>query len=460
MNPFVGPAYQLALRKAAIDDSVNCYLQGMETPGKAPWIMKAVDGLREFADLGAPLRGVLEVGTRTFAVAGPTVYELDSSGTATSRGTLSTSSGAVSMAYGLSQLVIADGVVNVLTLSTNALTVTTHAADTVDFADNYFVFTQDRDGQQFEISEINDATDIDALDFASAEGSPDKLVGHIALQPGVLMMGTLTGELFINTGAADFPFERSRGSGFSVGLMARGSLKRIDNGCMWIGRDETGAGIVYKLAGGQPQRVSTAAIEEALQASTDLTAAVAYAYQKHGLTFYCVNAPGTSTWCYEIASGAWHRRCDLDDAGQFEADRGVCHAFAFGEHLIGGSDGKVYALDASVYTKAGDPLVVMRRSPHQSVPSLKRQTFDAFHLDCETGGAGQGIAPVVELSWSDDSGATWSNPLPASTGLVGERFQRLTWKRLGQSRDRVWQLKHSDNAPFAIVNVFVETRTE
>jgi hypothetical protein len=104
--------------------------------------------------------------------------------------------------------------------------------------------------------------------------------------------------------------------------------------------------------------------------------------------------------------------------------------------------------------------VVVRASPHQSVPSLKRQIFDAFHADFLTGEAPQEVDPQVGLSWSDDSGATWANDVFRSLGRVGERFQRVSWERLGESRDRVWRIRFSDNAPFAIVNAFVDARTE
>jgi hypothetical protein len=135
----------------------------------------------------------------------------------------------------------------------------------------------------------------------------------------------------------------------------------------------------------------------------------------------------------------------------------VCHTYAFGSHLIGGSDGVIYAL-TPVHQKAADPLVRERVSPHSSAPSLTWTIFDAFHLDCTTGDAPQGVDPHVELFYSDDSGATWSNAIQRSTGKVGERFQRITWRSLGKSRDRVWKLRFTDNARFDIVNVQIATR--
>lgn len=456
MNSFVGPSYTLALGKADIQRSVNLYLVGMEAPGKAPYVLDSVPGYSVFADLGAVIRGGLFTNDRAFFVAGSTLYELSSAGVSTSRGTLATSTGPVEMEYGVTQLVIVDGLNGYsLTLASNAFVQITsegfYGSSRVEFLDNYFLFIRPDTGQ-FYISAINDATTLDALDFATAESAPDNLVAMLAVQRRLLLLGQYTTEIWFNSGNADFPFERE-GTTIEVGCISPHSVRTVDNTAFMIGQDKNGSGIVYRLQGYQWVRISTQAVEQAIQASTDLSAAVCYAYQEFGLTFYAINAPGlTSTWVYEVASKEWHHRCDLDALGQFKADRGVCHMAAFGYHLIGGSDGKVYKLDRSVYTKAGDPLVRERTSPHSVTPSLKYQFFDHFFLDCVTGEAPQGVDPKVTLSWSDDSGASWSNGVIRSTGKVGERLPRVPFRGLGRSRDRVWRIRFSDNAPFGIIN--------
>lgn len=456
MMNFLGPSYTLANRSASIQRAVNLYLSKVEAADKAQYILQSVPGLITRATVTGEFRGAIETNDRAFVVYGATLYEVAADYTMTSRGTLLTSTGPVSMAYGLSQVAMVDGGCGyVFTLATNVFAQITASAfsgaNTVDFSDNYFILSKDRSGQQFQITAINDASTIDALDFASSESAPDDLVGHIAVQAGILLFGTLTCELWVNTGASDFPFERSRGSGFQVGLMASASLKLVDNSPMWIGRDKSGAGLVYRLAGGQPSRISTQAIEQALQASTDLTQARAWVYQDKGLTFYAINAPGlTSTWVYEISTGAWHERCDLDSLGQLAAGRVTGALFAFSKHLCGDANGKLYEWDANTYTNAGDVLVRQRVSPHDAIPGRMRQFFASFWLDATAGGAGQGIDPQVELSYSDDAGKSWSNNLTRSLGRVGEIFARLLWTRLGSSRDRVWSVRCSANAPFSI----------
>jgi hypothetical protein len=85
-------------------------------------------------------------------------------------------------------------------------------------------------------------------------------------------------------------------------------------------------------------------------------------------------------------------------------------------------------------------------------PLRDRKFYSEFALDCTTGEAEQGDDPIVELSWSDDGGATYGNPVQRSTGQTGEYLARVVWHRLGTGRDRVWRVDFSDDAPFAIID--------
>ena len=428
----------------------------METPSKAGVIMRAVPGLVQFAALGAEVRGCIYAAGRCFFVAGGSLYELASDGAATVRGALLTTTGNVGMAWGTTQLVIVDGPNGyVFTLSSNAFARITDpdwpGSDRVDYLDGFFLLKAP-DSQQFYVTAIDDATSIDALDFASAESSPDDLVAHIVVNQRAYLLGELVTEIWFNAGGEDFPLARSSGETIDVGCMAKWSVCKADAGLLWVGRDLNGAGIVYKASGGPPQRISTTAVEEALQGSSDLSGAVAYVYQDHGQTFYAINAPGlAATWVYEVATNAWHERCDLDGSGQFKAHRATHHVFAHGLHLVGDAAGNVYRMDKTANKFGTDARVCERTSPNDSAPLRDEKTHSIFVLDCLTGEAASGT-PVVELSWSSDGGAEFGNPVTRSAGALGNRYQRLVWRRLGRARDRIWRVRFSDDAPFAIVS--------
>ena len=59
--------------------------------------------------------------------------------------------------------------------------------------------------------------------------------------------------------------------------------------------------------------------------------------------------------------------------------------------------------------------------------------------------------PIINLRWSDDGGHTWSNYYPVGVGQAGDFKTRAIWRRLGRSRDRVYELSMSDPIPWRLL---------
>ena len=55
-----------------------------------------------------------------------------------------------------------------------------------------------------------------------------------------------------------------------------------------------------------------------------------------------------------------------------------------------------------------------------------------------------GINPQAMLRWSSDAGQTWSQERWASIGRAGLTKNRAMWRRLGEARDRVWEVVVTD----------------
>jgi hypothetical protein len=51
--------------------------------------------------------------------------------------------------------------------------------------------------------------------------------------------------------------------------------------------------------------------------------------------------------------------------------------------------------------------------------------------------------PMVYLSYSDDRGRSFSDPVGASLGATGEYLTQVQWRRLGMGRDRVFEISWS-----------------
>lgn len=410
--------------------------------GKYPFVLKGTPGLAFFIELPTmPVKGLHFNKGRGFAVTSAKLYEIFSNGTYKELGDVDLKGRVVMEDNGI-QLVMVDGFKGFYfdALTTNVEELTGdgwYPAKTVSYQDGYFIFERKGTGQFF-ISDLLSVT-FDPLDFATAEGQPDKLVAVLSDHREVFMFGTETVEVWYNSGAADFPFERNQGAFIEKGCAAPYSVAKQDNTVYFVGSDL----MVYKLAGYIPQRISSHAVEQDLVA-VDLDDCFAFTYQENGHLFYQLTIPQRNkTWCYDISTQAWHIRKDY----QFGRHRAECETFFDKKTLVGDfQSGRIYQMTQQYFTDDNEPLV-----REFVLPTLNNGreflTINSFELDMTTG-IFNGEEPVGTLIFSKDGGKTWSNQKFSNMGALGEYLSRVKWNRLGCARQFV--IKCRICAPMAI----------
>jgi hypothetical protein len=469
---FIGPSYTSQSVNVDCQRTVNLYpeINALGT-GKEREVaaLMPTPGLRLlFTLVSSPIRGMFTASNGEFyIVADRKLYSVSAQYEAVEIGTLNTSTGRVSIADNGTYLFIVDGTYGYTwNMETDTFAVVTDpafpGASQVAFIDGYFVFVK-AGSPQFFISGLNDVT-FDALDVATAEGDPDTLVGLTVSNQNLFLFGSRSTEVYYDSGDADFPFTRMQGAVLDFGCIAPHSIARIGGSIFWLGGDSHGSGIVYQMAGVQSKRVSTSAIEAVIRGLTtdERAEATAYTYQQGGHMYYCLNIPSTnSTWVYDMTTEFWHERQYLG-LWHLERHRAEFHVVAHGLNVVADYEtGDVYALDPDVYTDNGNSIPRIRTAPHIT-KGLTLLRHNSFLLDMETGvgdgSLGQGGDPQVMLSYSDDGGHTWSPERTASAGAMGERKKRVKVRRLGMSRDRVYQVKITD--PVKVVLIGAELEVE
>lgn len=464
-DAFISGSYELSALVADCQRTVDLIPELIESgSGRSRARLMKRPGLFTFVTLGSnPVRKMIEINGRAFAIAGGTFYEIFSGGTSTSRGTVS-SSGWASMAASKTQVIVAaGGALSCFTLATNVLTpIAPPAAEWVTQSDNYFI-AMEPNTQKIYISGILDGLTWDPADVASAEAKPDNLVQIVADHREVWLFGSNSIQPYYDSGNADFPFDPIAGGTIETGIIGKTACQ-LDNTLFWVSADERGNGMVQRADGYRPVRVSNHAVEQDLQSGVDLANAEAYAYQDQGHAFYVLCVPGQArNWAYDVSTQLWHERCYRNTpAGLYEAHRGWCHCFAFGRHLIGDRvNGKIYEQSVSYYDDAGDLIRWMRRSPHLANEN-KRNFYASLELVMDTGvGLVDGTDPSIIMRFSNDGGRNWSNESYAkSYGKMGETTKRVKWNRLGSARDRVFEVAGTDRVPVTIVDALLEVEPE
>jgi len=331
----------------------------------------------------------------------------------------------------------------------------------VDIVDNYFVYNRPST-QQFgcsnALSPISGSTN-----FSSKDGAPDNLVTLIVDHREIYLLGETSSEVWVDQGTSPFPFTRIPGTSTQHGIAAAFSVARFGNSFAYLAKNNRGTAQIVQMNGYVPQRISTHAVENSLTGQT-ITDAIAWTYQLEGHEVYVISFPTLQlTWCYDIATQMWHKWLYTNNLGQYERCRGNCAAVFQGYNLVGDySNGKIYKLDRNIYTDDGQNVKRMRRAPHLTV-DLQRQYFEELQIQFQPGVGLSGITtpldqevvgadPQAMLRWSSDGGSTWSNEHWTSIGQIGKYTNRAIWRRLGWSRDRIFEVTVTDPVKAVIVS--------
>jgi hypothetical protein len=405
-TPILGSAYVARSINAADNRMVNLFPEVIPEGGKEAAFLNRAPGLNFLQTVGTgPIRGLWAHqtnGSDFFVVSGNGFYKLTGlNATPTLLGAVA-GTGPVSIADNGTQLFIAaNGPSYIYNEVTNVFAQITDpdfaGAVTVAYLDGYFVFNQPN-SQIIWVTQLLDGTSVDPLDFASAEGSPDGVVGLIADHRELWVFGTDSVEVWYDSGAADFPLQRIQGAFNEIGCVSAYTIAKMDNGLFWLGTDARGQGIVYRANGYTGVRISTHAIEYAIAQYGNISDAIAYTYQQEGHAFYVLTFPsGNATWVYDVATQAWHERAGFDN-GEFMRHRSNCQC-NFGGNIIVGDfeNGNIYTFDLDVYADNGDIQKWLRswRALPTGQNNLKRTAQHSLQLDCETG-VGLNLYPAYD----------------------------------------------------------------
>lgn len=468
---FIGQAYTLRSVNAECQRCVNLYPEidasgnlkdgGVDfligTPGKK---VVATIGSGGYRGQWTATNGVL------YVVVGNQVFTVNSSFASTLIGTLLTSTGPVDIKDNGVYVLIVDGPnLYYSTLGSTSLTLSTDSnfigSNRIEVADSQFIFAF---GNVFYVSyPAGSAVAPSYTIFPNSTQSSNSLqniIGFAWTQRNLFIMCTNVTEIWFDSGSSNAnPFQIVQGGYMQVGGSAAFGIIKAANAVYWLGQDQNGYGIIYKNNGYTPARVSTHAIELAFNGYGDLSGTTCWAYEEEGHNFIAFTVPNSgTTWVIDDTTGMWHERQQLSN-GVFDQDRTQTMSFAYNQRLAGDyQNGNLYALDSNSYDDAGNPLVAIRTSPHLS-EDMNRIFHHKFQLDFEPGiglPTGQGINPQVMMQFSDDGGHRWSSELWTGLGPEGIFKYRAIWRKLGQSRTRVYRIMISDPVKRIIIGASLD----
>jgi hypothetical protein len=315
----------------------------------------------------------------------------------------------------------------------------------------------------------------------------------IADRRQVYLIGEVTTEVWTDVGnviagITSFPFQRVPGTFSQTGCGAKYSLARFADSFVMVAKDTRGNSTIEMMQGYTWVKISTHAVEQSLLNEV-VSDAVAYTYQIEGHEMYVCTFPSVGenglTWVYDLSTKSWHKWLYWNSG--YTRHRSNCGAYFANKYIVGDyQNGKLYSLENSVYTDDGATIRRLRRATHLT-QDLQRQYFDSFQIQFQPGVGlngteafefvgylllengdillaeddafieldelyTQGVNPKAMLRWSNDGGSTWSHEHWVTIGKQGNYVNRALWRRLGWSRDRIFEVVVSDPIKAVIVS--------
>ncbi len=446
-------SYQQPAKQLSAQRMVNALLENQEEGAKAPRAILRAPGIETLLTLSSvPVRGWTRHDNKLFVTSGGNLYSVDANHAASTIGTIP-GTGRVQMFSNGAQLgIVADQDLYVYETSLAKVTDAGYAgASDATYLDLFGIFVKPNSADFFinnpGAASFPDLTDFDALDFRTAEAGEGDLVAVETDHRELILFKETNGEVWTNTGAADFPFSPVGNAFLELGCIARDSLTKADNTVFWLANDMT----VRRLDGYTPVRVSTHAIEDTITKMSVRDDAIAHSHPFNGHLFYVITFPTEkATFVYDITANKWYER--ETNGNDWRAHY---YIYANKTHYMADSlTGKIGKLTAETHTDFDDVHRVLVTSPpiHSEGRWIE---FERLEIDFDMGQGGS-TDPEVMLRWSDNGGRTWSSEYWRSIGKVGEYEKRAVWHNLGRSRDRVFELAYTDTSPFTLIEAFAD----
>ncbi|HKE24939.1 MAG TPA: hypothetical protein VKB88_21400, partial [Bryobacteraceae bacterium] len=194
---------------------------------------------------------------------------------------------------------------------------------------------------------------------------------------------------------------------------------------------------------------------------------VSYGYAENGHIFWVVNFWNNGrTWVYDLTEGLWHERAGWNAStsaytkylpwyGTFIPEWG-----ANGTHIVGDPvSGTLYQQSLNYYDDNGALIQYTRAFPHLI-------NEDQYHYDhrleilLEQGAQSSSAPlPLIGLDWSDDHGHTFNDAIGRFKNAApsGNYTQRVAFRRLGKSRDRVYRVGITAKSKVALIDTYLES---
>lgn len=284
-------------------------------------------------------------------------------------------------------------------------------------------------------------TDVEALDFATAENQPDRLKDCLFVDDVLVLFGAETVEFWPNTQDDDLPFQPLEARVIERGIKATGCAVQIGSTFAWVTSEN------QVCLGDENNILSNPGLEERIEASETCRL---FTFTIGGVEFLALRLDDeTQVWGWR--SKLWS---EFQSYGQ---TNWIPQCFAGG--VFGSAvDGRTIEWGTGHLDFGG---VLERRFRGGFPINSGGLIVGNVQLRCNVGQTpfltGDYTEPVVEMRLSRDAGQTFGSWKAVSLGSQGNYRTRVQWRALGQASQPGFlaEFRTTDPVPLRVSDVLI-----
>lgn len=291
-------------------------------------------------------------------------------------------------------------------------------------------------------SAIEDTTTWGALDYVTKSSEPDGGVAIAKHLSYLVAFGQWSGEFFYdNANAVGSPLARDDTAKMEIGCANAQSVVQITSNqtVMWVGQSrETGRG-VYILTGKAPQKMSTKAIDEFLNADA-LTNVRAWSIATAGHVFYVLTLKDSGyTFIYDLHEKIWLQWTSDNGAGVESYFTPEFFASLAGVSYVQLPGGVVSKLSTSTYQDLGVNINYRVVTPKLDNNDNKNKFWFSLEIIGDT------VTGAASIRHTNDDYQTWSTYRSVDLSL-----KKPIIYQLGYSKRKAFDITSTINQPIRL----------
>ena len=316
------------------------------------------------------------------------------------------------------------------------------------FLDGYII-SPELGTSQWRLSELNNASSfpLDAQHVGELQSQPDVVVAVETLQRQLFVFGKNITEIWLDLPSSQllFPFQRQNSISIEYGCISPDTIASGFNRMVWLGSNEYSGPIILVSTGGAPQKIATDGIDFELDKLKNPEDSFGFIFEEAGHIFYQINFPSDNTsYAYDFNENSFINVTDKS------LNTHIARKMSYfnDTHLfVTDKDGGLYEMSTELFTYKetddddddGFTIPRMRITPPTRFQGSKRFVVNAASITIEQGYSNNPLK--VDLSVSKDGAKTFGNILSKDLKGIGDRPNKLLYRKIGAANDITFQFE-------------------